>query len=103
MGVPPSAASLPALHSLVSLNTLCRSGVSAMSTRAAQASEGYQMNTQRLNERDRATLDCIMQPAAAVAETVAAAMDEFFRSDLCRSHIARVVDEELARLEQEGK
>jgi hypothetical protein len=56
------------------------------------------MNTQRLNERDRATLDRIMRPARMLAETAQAAMDEFLRSDPCRHYIERVVREELKRL-----
>lgn len=61
------------------------------------------MSTQRLNGRDRATLDRIVRPAQAMAELVRAATGEFLRSDHCRREIARVINEELERLAEEDE
>lgn len=61
------------------------------------------MNIQRLNEHDRATIDRIVQPAAAVAEMVQAAMKEFLHSNPCRRYIERVVHDELGRAEEDKR
>lgn len=61
------------------------------------------MNMQRLNERDRATLDRVVRPAQAVAEMVQAAIDEFLYSTACRRYIESVVDEHLERLSEEDE